>query len=154
MARDCSWALLGFVVVACVLPKVEVDPTLDPAGSGGTGATGGSGGTTGGSATGGTGGATGGTGGEFGEEAREFACGDYCTTYLENCRDAPPNTYDDFNDCLTTCFGSNWPFGPDNTQVNSVQCRATHAALAKDDPDPHCFHSAEVPTQTLCALPP
>ncbi len=139
MARDCSWALLGFAVVACVLPEVEIDPTLEPAGTGG--------------ATGGTGGAVGGTGGEFGEEAREFACSEYCTTYLENCGDTPPNTYDDRDDCLTTCFSSDWPFGPVETQPNSIQCRKLHATLAAGAPDPHCFHSAEVPTKTTCALP-
>jgi hypothetical protein len=150
MARDCNWALLGFVVVACVLPKVEVDETLAPgAGTGGTGATGGNGGSGG---SGGSSGSGGGTGGEFGEEAREFACNEYCTTYFKNCADEPPNTYDDATDCLTTCFTSGWPFGPDDTEPNSIQCRSLHATLAAGAPDPHCFHSAEVPTKTTCAL--
>jgi hypothetical protein len=146
MARDCNWALLGFAVVACVLPEVEIDPALKPdARTGGTGATGGSGG------SGGSGG-TGGTGGEFGEEAREFACDDYCTTYFENCADSVANTYEDVDDCLTTCFSSDWPFGAQAMQPNSIQCRVIHAKLAADLQDPHCFHSAEVPTKTTCAL--
>jgi len=154
------------LVAACALPKVEIDESLADAGAsagtggavGGTsGSAGKGGGTSGGSAgkggTGGKGGAapTGGAAGTGDDEARELACGDYCTTYLDNCGDFEANTYDDRSDCLTTCFTSNWPLGDDLAEVNSIQCRALHAELAMTSQDPHCFHSAEVPTGTSCA---
>lgn len=152
--RASSWWLAGVVAVACVLPKAEVDPTLGRAGSGG------SGGSTGGSGSGGTAGkgllkgGTGplGEGGEFGSDARELKCSDYCETYFENCTDSEANTYDDEDDCLVTCFNAEWPFGPVEGEPNSLQCRSLHARLAADNPDPHCFHSAEVPSLTTCAL--
>jgi hypothetical protein len=131
------------VAVACALPKVEIDESLGSGASGGTGS-GGSG------AKGGTGPL--GDGGEFSSDARELKCSDYCETYLENCLDSEANTYDDLDDCVITCFTSNWPFGPDEGEANSLQCRVVHAHLAAAYPNPHCFHSAEVPSLTTCAL--
>ena len=145
----------ALAAAACALPQYEVDPSLDDASK--TGGRGGRAGNSGG--TGNSGGAgtssTGGTGdvgpGGNGGDARELACGEYCMTYQLNCRTSPANTYDDFGDCLDICFNSNWPFGEDQGEINSVQCRLVHAHLAAKQPDPHCFHSAEVPTGTFCA---
>lgn len=144
--------------VACALPKYDVDPTLDSSTRGGKGGTGGKlgnrGGTSNSGGTGNTGtGGTGDVGAGGAGDARELACGEYCMTYLMNCRDSPANTYDDFGDCLSTCFNSDWPLGEDPGQINSVQCRVIHAHLASGMPDPHCFHSAEFPTGTFCAPP-
>lgn len=145
----------ALVVVSCALPKYDVDPTLDSsatggkAGTGGSGGTGNRGGTGNGSGTGGTGDV--GAGGS--NDARELACGEYCMTYQMNCRNSPANTYDDFADCLSTCFNSDWPLGTDPGEVNSVQCRVVHAHLAENMPDPHCFHSAEFPSGSFCAPP-
>jgi hypothetical protein len=169
MRRALIWAGLAGIAAACALPKVDVDPALS-AGSGGTtggGTTGGSGGTTSGG-SGGTGGSAGrggtnaggtnaggtNTGGQAGanDDTREFACYDYCTTYIQNCSDSPANMYTDVDDCLNTCFNSDWPLGKDPAQLNSIQCREVHAHLARDNPNPHCFHSAKVPSGTSCAL--
>ena len=153
MRHVLAWCGAAGLCVACALPKVDVDPALAPE----AGASGGQGGTTG-AATGGTGGtsASGGTDGigqaGGGGDARELACSDYCNTYLANCSDSPANMYTGIDDCLNTCFNSDWPLGPDAAQPNSVQCRVLHAHLARDLPDPHCFHSAKVPTGTSCAL--
>ncbi|HTQ03892.1 MAG TPA: hypothetical protein VMI54_08540 [Polyangiaceae bacterium] len=156
-----AWSAASLLVAACVLPKFDVDPSLAPA----TGGTGGSGepSTGGTGVTSGTGGGTAAQGGTSsnvagqagsGDDPRELACADYCQTYLQNCKDSPANTYTGIDDCLDSCFNLGWPFGTDLTQVNSVQCRDLHAHLAKDLPDPHCFHSAKVPTGTSCAPPP
>lgn len=149
MQRALVWCGAAGLFVGCALPKVDVDPTLAPDG----GASGGQGGTTGtggNSARGGAG--TGSLGQAGGGDARELACNDYCNTYLANCLDSPANMYTGVDDCLNTCFNSDWPLGPDAAQPNSVQCRVLHAHLARDLPDPHCFHSAKVPTGTSCAL--
>jgi hypothetical protein len=138
------WSLPALLAVACALPKYDVDPTLD--GTGNTGGTGGMGARGGASGSGGSGGAGQG-------DARELACGDYCTTYQMNCRNSPADTYDDLGDCLDTCFNSDWPLGEDAGQINSVQCRVVHAHLAANMPDPHCFHSAEFPSGSFCAAP-
>jgi hypothetical protein len=149
MRRAHTWAASAALVVACALPKVEIDASLADAGtSAGTGA-GAAGGAGGGSA--GRGGS--GNAGVDQSDARENACGDYCATYLANCADTDANTYDDSDDCLTTCFTSDWPFGTDQAAINSVQCRQTHAHLAATAQVPHCLHSAEVPMGTSCALP-
>jgi len=147
MRRALVWCGAAGLFVGCALPKVDVDPTLAPDG----GASGGQGGTTGVGASGGTGG-TSAQGQAGGGDARELACNDYCNTYLANCLDSPANMYTGVDDCLNTCFNSDWPLGPDAAQPNSVQCRVLHAHLARDLPDPHCFHSAKVPTGTSCAL--
>jgi hypothetical protein len=142
----------GALVVACALPKVEIDESLADAGqSGGTGGGGASGGSAGkgSSGKGGTG-AVGGGAGAGSDEERETKCGEYCANYLENCGDFEANTYDDETDCLTTCFTSNWPLGDDLAQVNSLQCRALHATLAATAQVPHCFHSAEFPSMGSC----
>jgi hypothetical protein len=157
MARS-RFALAAVVAVACALPKVEVDPALDKdaGASAGTATTkGGGAGTS--AATAGTGGSTnlGGSGpGQAGamDDTRESLCGDYCTTYLQNCLNSPANTYDNLDDCLNTCFNSDWPIGADDTVKNSIRCRDLHAHLARDLPNPHCFHSAEVPSGSFCAL--
>jgi hypothetical protein len=151
-----AWSAPALVAVACALPKYDIDPTLDATGNtGGTGGSGGASGTGGRTGTGGSG-ATGGSVGPGGAgqgDARELACGEYCMTYQMNCRNSPADTYDDFGDCLDTCFNSDWPLGEDAAQVNSVQCRLLHAHLAENMPDPHCFHSAEFPSKTICAPP-
>lgn len=155
MRRAHAGAVAALLVVACALPKVEIDASLADAGaSAGTGGTAGSSG--GGSAgQGGTGnagtGPLGGTAGVDESDARENACGDYCATYLANCADTDANTYDNSDDCLTTCFTSDWPFGTDQAEVNSVQCRQTHAHLAATAQIPHCVHSGEFPMGTSCA---
>jgi len=139
------FAATALVAVACALPKYDVDPTLEGVST--TGGTGGAGGAGGGTKnSGGTG-----NGSTGGGDARELACGEYCMTYQMNCRNSPANTYDDFGDCLNTCFDSDWPLGEDAGEINSVQCRVVHAHLAENMPDPHCFHSAEFPTGTFCA---
>lgn len=154
MRRVWTWSAAAIVAAACALPKAEVDPSLTPGAGGTGGATGGSSGTTSGTNgvpnRGGTGPVTGDAGASAQDE-RENACGDYCTTYLANCADFPANTYDDLGDCLNTCFTSNWPFGTNAAEVNSVQCRQVHAHLAEQNQDPHCFHSAEFPSGTSCA---
>jgi hypothetical protein len=157
VACFCAGALVG----ACALPKVDIDPSLGPAASGGTGGSNSQGGTGGKGAAPGTGGtgatsASGGTdttgqGGNT-DDPRELACGDYCNTYLQNCLKSPANDYSGIDDCLNTCFTSDWPLGTDPAQPNSVQCRDVHAHLAATSPNPHCFHSARVPTGTSCAL--
>ena len=148
------WAVGAVLAVACALPKVEIDPSLADAGtSAGTGG-GGSGGSAGTSSPGKAGmGPLGGGAGAGQSDEREAACGDYCTTYETNCADNDHNTYDDLDDCLNTCFTSDWPLGSDQTQVNSVQCRRTHAHLAATAQIPHCLHSAEFPSDTSCAPP-
>jgi hypothetical protein len=155
MRSGLAWCCTAALLVACALPNVEVDPALAPGG----GASGGQGGTAGAGTSGGTGGTSGsggagsdGLGQAGGGDARELACSDYCNTYLANCLDSPANMYTGIDDCLNTCFNSDWPLGPDAAQPNSVQCRVLHAHLARDLPDPHCFHSAKVPTGTSCAL--
>jgi len=145
------WSAAAVLAAACALPKVDIDPALTP-GAGGTGGGTGGGGKAGLSAKGGSGAVTGDAGAGVGDD-RESACGDYCTTYLANCGDSVANTYDDVGDCLTTCFTSDWPLGSDANEPNSVQCRVVHAHLAATTQDPHCFHSAEVPSKTTCALP-
>jgi hypothetical protein len=147
MRRAFVWCCAAGLCVGCALPKVDVDPTLAPD----AGASGGRGGTTGVGASGGIGGSSA-QGQAGGGDARELACNDYCNTYLANCLNSPANVYSDVDDCLNTCFNSDWPLGPDAAQPNSVQCRVLHAHLARDLPDPHCFHSAKVPTGTSCAL--
>jgi hypothetical protein len=154
MAGRFGWVFVGGIALACALPKVEVDPSLDT--SAGAAAAGGRAGTGSGSAGKRPSPDSGGSGGQGGDmsDARELACGEYCTTYLGNCSKSPANTYDDLDDCLNTCFNSDWPLGPDQAEPNSVQCRDLHAHLARDLPDPHCFHSAEVPTGVSCTVPP
>ncbi len=153
-----GWTFVAGIAAACALPKVEVDASLDTSGGGGGavghgGTSSGSGGNVGSPQGGGAGPGAAGQGGDMGD-ARELACGDYCTTYLSNCLKSPANTYDNRDDCLNTCFNSDWPLGPDQAQPNSVQCRDLHAHYARDLPDPHCFHSAEVPTGVSCTVPP
>ncbi len=144
-----------------MLPNFDVDPSLGASsgGSGGSGepssgGTGASSGTGGSSATqGGSANAAGGQAGS-GDSPLEVACGDYCPTYLQNCKNSPANMYTSLADCLDTCFNAGWPLGSDVTEPNSLQCRVLHAHLAKDQPDPHCFHSAKVPSGASCTPPP
>jgi hypothetical protein len=142
-----AWSLAS-LLASCALPRVDVDPSLGTpsAGTGGTGAAGGAGGSS--AAQGGTTSDAAGAG--SGDSPLEVACGDYCPTYLQNCKDSPANTYSGLDDCLDTCFTAGWPLGTDVTEPNSVQCRVLHAHLAKDLPDPHCFHSAKVPSGASC----
>jgi hypothetical protein len=156
MRRALVWSFAGVLLVACVLPKVDVDPSLGTGSGGSSGSPMTAGPVSGGSAgtgvlpeQGGTGDGTAGAS----DDPRELACGDYCTTYIKNCHDSPANTYTGLDDCLDTCFTSDWPFGTDDTEPNSLQCRVVHAHLAATLQDPHCYHSAEVPSKTICALP-
>lgn len=153
MQRRLAWFCAGALALACALPKVDIDPSLAAASSGGMGGTTNTGGSGGTGAVSASGGSSSGTGGQGGSDDREFECGDYCTTYIQNCADSPANTYTGLDDCLNTCFTSDWPLGPDQTQPNSIQCRDLHAHLARTAPDPHCYHSAKVPSKTTCALP-
>jgi hypothetical protein len=156
MRQRLAWVCMAGIVVACALPKVDVDPSLAPDGgtSGGKGGTAASGGSTGQAGPPGSGGSSANAQGQGGnqDDEREIKCYDYCTTYIANCSDSPANTYTGLDDCLNTCFSSDWPLGPDPAQPNSIQCRVVHAHLARDLPDPHCFHSAKVPSGTFCAL--
>jgi len=165
MRRARALAAAAALVVACALPKVEIDPSLADAGaSAGTGGgmAGGSGGGAGkgGSDGAGTGqggssgagtGALGGVAGAGDSDEREAVCGDYCNAYVTNCVGAEANTYDGLGDCLVTCFTSDWHLGTDPKEINSLQCRQTHAHLAATAQIPHCFHSAEFPSGTSCA---
>lgn len=158
-----GWRLrAGFaalLVAACALPEVEIDPTLGGAGSGAGGGSAGSndagrGGSGGRGGTGAAGKGGGGTAGTLSVDPREEACNEYCSTYVDACAGHEANSYDDALDCSVVCNSSDWPFGTDLTEVNSVQCRLAHAKLARDaGRDPHCFHAAEVPTGTSCAPP-
>jgi hypothetical protein len=151
-----AWSFAALLVASCVLPGIDVDPSLGSS-SAGTGFQGGpeSGGSSG---TGGSTSAQGGTGNNLagadaGDSPLEVACGDYCPTYLQNCKDSPANMYSGLADCLDTCFTAGWPLGSDTTEPNSLQCRVVHAHLAKDLPDPHCFHSAKIPSGASCTPP-
>lgn len=155
-ARSLGFAAAGLVAVSCFLPDVEFDPNAgNGAGGKGSAGVGGTGGSAG-KGAGGTGG-SGGTGAEGGEGGTdlgtqiEVACTGYCSTYFEACDGAPGNTYDDENDCLVTCATAGWPLGV-GEQSNSISCRAFHANLALTSGmlDPHCFHSAEVPSKGKC----
>lgn len=148
--RALAWSFAALWVASCALPGIDIDPSLGSASAGkgmqGGPETGGSSGT-GGSSQGGTGN---GAAGDSGDSPLEIACGDYCPTYLQNCKDSPANMYTSLADCLDTCFTAGWPLGNDVTQPNSLQCRVLHAHLAKDQPDPHCFHSAKIPSGASC----
>jgi hypothetical protein len=152
-ARGLGFALAGLVAVSCFLPDVEFDPNVGKGAAGRGGGTGnaGAGGTSGKGATGGGSPAEGGEGGADLGTQLERACGDYCMVYFDACDGAPGNTYDDEDDCRLTCITSGWPLGV-GEQSNSISCRFFHATLAltTGDLDPHCFHSAEVPSKGKC----
>lgn len=162
------WFAGALLIGACALPAVEIDESLGASGSGGGGSGGSAGsngksGSAGGGAIAGRGGTgsagTGGTDGEAGagfEDLREQACFQYCSTYLGACGDHPANDYLNVYDCVEVCANSDWPFStnPDDlNEPNSLQCRRAHAGFAQSSPDPHCFHSARLPTGAFCALP-
>jgi hypothetical protein len=170
LGRRLNGSFAALVIGACALPKVEIDESLGAAGKGGSSAGGagtagkgggvGTGGSAGKGGLGGRGGGGGGTGGDGGDDmgqggaefaaAREEACFGYCRTYVAACMGHEANTYSSESQCITTCTSSNWPFGADPTESNSVQCRLFHADLATAQRNPHCFHAAEVPTQGAC----
>jgi hypothetical protein len=84
-------------------------------------------------------------------DAREDACINYCTLYIQACETHEKNTYDDVQDCSATCATAGWPFGSEPAEPNSLQCRQIHAGFAvAGNPELHCFHSAEVPTMGAC----
>ena len=155
MSKERFVSVLAAVLAgACALPAVEIDPTIGASGSGGSGGNP-EGGRGGGSGAGGSAGKQGGSGGTVQEDPREEACRSYCSIYVVACAGHPKNTYADSFQCSDVCNGSDWPFGMDLTQVNSLQCRLDHAKRARDiAPDPHCAHSAEFPEGTSCAPPP
>jgi hypothetical protein len=85
----------------------------------------------------------------------ENACSRYCREFFANCSEHPASeSYESELDCRVKCFRSGWEVGEVDTP-NSIRCRETHAELARIlGPDPHCFHSAEVPTGVGgCELP-
>jgi hypothetical protein len=141
--RAIGLALAGLVAVSCFLPDVEFDPSVGKkagAGSGGAGGTGA------------------GTGGEAGADLStqiELACTTYCDRYFDACEEEPANTYDNSDDCFFTCTTAGWPLrDPDNLNApGTIECRSNHALLAATSGvDPHCFHSAEVPTKGVCEV--
>jgi hypothetical protein len=136
-------ALVGLVAVGCLLPDVEFDPNVGKsAGRGGAGQ-GGSGGS----------GGTAGMGGVNVSTQRELLCGEYCDLYFTACSANEANTYDDKNDCFLTCVTSDWPIGDPDVlnESGTIRCRKAHAELANSQGvDPHCFHSAEVPSKGVC----
>jgi hypothetical protein len=156
-----AWlALAGLVAVSCFLPDVEFDPSVGKgaAGRGGSGGVSGSAGSSGQGGSGGTAGKGGttGAGGEGGVDLGtqiELTCDEYCMRYFTACDGHEANTYDDRNDCFLTCVTSEWPLG-DRDQPNesgTIECRRVHAGLAlTQGVDPHCFHSAEVPSKGIC----
>jgi hypothetical protein len=137
--RGFSFALAGLVAIGCVLPDVEFDPNVGKgaAGSGGSAGKGGSSG----------------AGGLDLSTQIEVACGEYCDLYFMACSEHEANTYDDKSDCFLTCASSGWPLSdPNRTNApGTIECRKNHAGFANTQgPDPHCFHSAEVPSMGLC----
>jgi hypothetical protein len=145
-ARGLGFALTltGLVAVGCVLPDVEFDPNVGKAGagSGGTAGTGGSAGKGGSS----------GAGGMDLSTLIEMDCAEYCDLYFVACTGHVANTYDDKSDCFLTCSSSGWPLSdPNMLNAPTIECRKHHAELANTSgPDPHCFHSAEVPSMGQC----
>jgi hypothetical protein len=145
----------AFAVPACVLPSAEVDENFLTGGAGGSAPRGGAAGSGGAGGLAGRGGSAGkaaiaGSAGAGGDP-REDACIEYCDLYFQACELHPSNTYVDDRACRSTCFLAPWPFGSDPEEKDSVQCRLVHAGFAVDiSPDPHCFHSAAVPTMGAC----
>jgi hypothetical protein len=138
--RGVGFALAGLVAGGCFLPDVEFDPNAGKAGAGGGAGQGGSAG-------------TGGIGGMDLETAVELECGEYCTRYFVACEGHEANTYDDRDDCFFTCVTSGWPLGEELNEPGTIKCRNQHALLADTQGvDPHCFHSAEVPTKGVCEV--
>ncbi len=112
-------------------------------GSGGTGGTAGEGaGTVGGGGSTNTGGAGGdggaaGGGGEGGATAAA-TCAGYCTTVMSACAGTPQ--YATQSACEAECAA--FPQGElGATSGNSLECRAYHAGVAVDMPEPHCVHA-------------
>lgn len=78
---------------------------------------------------------------------RESGCIAYCARYLMACEAHESNTYASETDCIETCVFSLWPMGS-AAEPESICCRFTHAGFANTlGTNPHCFHSAEVPSQ-------
>jgi hypothetical protein len=98
--------------------------TVGGGGSTNTGGAGGEGGTAGG---GGEGGATAGA-----------TCASYCTTVMSACAATPQ--YATQSACEAECAA--FPQGElGATSGNSLECRAYHAGVAVDMPEPHCVHA-------------
>jgi hypothetical protein len=148
-ARGLGLSLAGLVAAGCFLPDVEFDANAGKAGASAAG--------TGGDGSGGTAG-TGGSGGSAGLDLStqtELDCGEYCDLYFTACNGHEANTYDDKPDCFLTCVTSDWPLNDPNmiNAPGTIDCRKTHAGLANTQgADPHCFHSAEVPTKGACEV--
>ena len=67
------------------------------------------------------------------------SCADYCATIAEACVDAL-RQYHDLEICLATC--ALFPPGTAGDDGgDSLACRAHHAELAREAPDPHCYHA-------------
>ena len=71
--------------------------------------------------------------------AAAASCADYCASIRASCT-AELAQYADEASCLATC--ALFPPGePGADSGDSLACRVTHAALAVDEPDPHCRHA-------------
>jgi hypothetical protein len=66
-------------------------------------------------------------------------CEEYCASILASCTTTLAQ-YRDQATCLASC--ALFPPGePGADSGDSLACRVTHAALAVDEPDPHCRHA-------------
>lgn len=162
-ARGMGFLGAGLLAVSCFLPNVEFDPNAGKgaagregvggsAGSAGMGAGAGAGGSAGKGGSGGTGGSTaqGGEGGTGKGDEIEEKCFQYCETYFDACEFEVANTYDDELDCIVTCSSTGWPLGTFE-EPGTIMCRLRHAGFALGGlKDPHCFHSAEIPSKGMC----
>lgn len=90
---------------------------------------------------------------ECAELGREAVCFQYCCLFTRVCAEHPAfeESYTDFTDCVVTCNERmDWPLG-DLVRSNSVCCRRFHANNARiEGVDPHCYHSAAVPSAGMC----
>jgi hypothetical protein len=84
-------------------------------------------------------------------------CDEYCASIMTSCTGALTQYYD-LEECLASC--ALFPPGEPGTESgDSLACRVTHAALAVDEPDPHCRHAGPsggdvcgVPCDAYCDL--
>lgn len=89
--------------------------------------------------------------------ATAASCDDYCASIMASCTGALTQYYD-LPSCLASC--ALFPPGePGADSGDSLACRVTHAALAVDEPDPHCRHAGPsgggvcgIPCDAYCDL--
>ena len=70
-------------------------------------------------------------------------CGTYCSTVLANCTGQHYAQFievaQQIHICTLACANSSWdPGNPGETSGNSLACRATHAVMAKAEPEANC----------------